>query len=311
MKDLSGFPRGWFVVGWSSDLGPSDAVPLHYFGQHMVMFRDEEGQPRVLDAFCPHLGAHLGVGGTVKNGRVVCPFHAWEFDGEGRCAHIPYTRNRMPKVPPQRTWPCVERNGILFVWHDPDGAAPDWEVPRVDEHGDPGWTDWYPNQISVKTHPREIVENVADSAHFPVVHRTNVEVFENHYDRHMATQRTVGTATPPQGGVDHFDITATYFGPAFQISDMKGYLHTRLFLSHTPISESQLDLRFAVMLKQSGPRTDEFAKFYVENLRLGFHEDIDIWENKCFRERPRLCDGDGPIGKLRLWYAQFYKRTHA
>ena len=306
MKDLTGFPRGWFAACWSSDL-PDDAPrALNYFGKHMALWRDAQGAPVCIDAYCPHLGAHLAIGGTVVEGRIQCPFHAWEFSGDGRCQHIPYVRNKMPKVPPNRSWPVVERNGVIFIWHDRDGGSPDWEIPLMDNHGSSDWTPWYENQITVKTHPREIVENVADSAHFPVVHRTNVDVFENHYEAHMATQHTVGTATPPQGGVDNFDIRATYYGPAFQYSDMQGYLHSRLFLAHTPVSENELHLRFAVSLKRSGPKTEEFAKFYVENLRLGFHEDIEIWENKVFRERPRLCDGDGPIGKLRLWYSQFY-----
>lgn len=127
----------------------------------------------------------------------------------------------------------------------------------------------------------------------------------------MATQHTVGTAEPPQGGVDHFDITATYHGPAFQISDMKGYLHSKLLLAHTPIDEQHLDLRFAVMLEKKGPKTESFAKFYVDNLRLGFHEDIAIWEHKVYRDVPRLVDGDGPIGKLRRWYSQFYRSVEA
>jgi 3-ketosteroid 9alpha-monooxygenase subunit A len=163
----------------------------------------------------------------------------------------------------------------------------------------------------LKTRPAEIVEIVADSAHFPVVHRTEVEKFENIYEGHKATQHTVGSAEPPQGGRDDFDIWATYHGPAFQISDMRGVLHSRLFLAHTPIDENSLDLRFAVMLKKSGPRTDEFAQFYVENLRLGFHEDIAIWENKVYRQTPRLVDGDGPIGKLRTWYKQFFRSRPA
>ncbi len=134
-----------------------------------------------------------------------------------------------------------------------------------------------------------------------------VESFENIYDGHKATQHTIGTATPPQGGVDHFDITATYHGPAFQISDMKGVLHSKLLLAHTPIDEEHLDLRFAVMLEKSGPRTAEFAQFYVDNLRMGFHEDISIWEHKVFREKPFIVAGDGPIGRLRTWYRQFFK----
>ncbi len=301
-----GFATGWFVVAWSSDLAPGAVLPIRYFGRDLVLFRTESGEAKVLDAFCPHLGAHLGHGGRVDGEHVVCPFHAWAFDGTGRCVQIPYAE----KIPPRArvgSWPVVERNEVVFVWHDPSGGAPAWEVPEIPEVGDAGWTPWYTNLLpGVKTRPAEIVENVADSAHFPVVHRTEVERFENHYDRHMATQRTIGTATPPQGGRDHFDITATYHGPAFQISDMKGVLHSRLFLAHTPIDDHSLDLRFAVMLERAGPRTEQFAQFYVDNLTLGFHEDIGIWENKIFREVPALVAEDGPIGRLRAWYAGFF-----
>ena len=106
--------------------------------------------------------------------------------------------------------------------------------------------------------------------------------------------------------MDHFQIEATYYGPAFQISHMDGVLKSVLLMAHTPIDEERLDLRFAVSLERSGPRTEQFAEFYAENLRLGFHEDIDIWEHKVYRDRPRLCEGDGPIGRLRTWYRQFY-----
>ena len=45
----------------------------------------------------------------------------------------------------------------------------------------------------------------------------------------------------------------------------------------------------------------------MANLKAGFEDDIQIWENKLFREQPVLCDGDGPINQLRRWYRQFYK----
>ena len=311
MTSPTGFPRGWFVVAWSDDLTAAEVKPMRYFGQDLVLFRDALGEPAILDAYCPHLGAHLGHGGEVVDGTVKCPFHAWRFDGTGRCVDIPYKKSKIPKQAKVRAWTTIEKNGAIFVWHGADGGAPDWQVPPIECVGDSGWTPWSKNQVQIATHPREIVENVADKAHFPTVHRTHVSVFENFYDDHRATQHTVGVATPPKGGEDRFDITATYHGPAFQISDMKGYLHATLFLAHTPIEENLLDLRFAVALERSGPKTDDFSKLYVENLTLGFHEDIAIWEHKVFRDKPRLCDGDGPLGRLRLWYKQFYRPVSA
>ena len=44
----------------------------------------------MLDAYCPHLGAHLAEGGRVQGESVRCPFHAWEFDG---ASGEPYTED--------------------------------------------------------------------------------------------------------------------------------------------------------------------------------------------------------------------------
>ena len=60
-----GYPRGWFVIGVSTELAPGDVRPIRYFGREMVLYRSESGAAIVHDAFCPHLGAHLGHGGKV------------------------------------------------------------------------------------------------------------------------------------------------------------------------------------------------------------------------------------------------------
>jgi len=67
------------------------------------------------------------------------------------------------------------------------------------------------------------------------------------------------------------------------------------------------------MLKKVGDdaKMARYADAYVKNLQVGFAEDIQIWENKRWRDRPMLCDGDGPIGALRRWYRQFYPDVEA
>src|SRR5262245_45607791 len=92
---------------------------------------------------------------------------------------------------------------------------------------------------------------------------------------------------------------------------MDGYLANKLVNCHTPIGPNLLHLWFGVMLQvQPGgdkKQTEEFQKGYANNLLVGFREDVQIWENKVFRERPMLCDGDGDVGGLRRWYQQFYQ----
>ena len=74
------------------------------------------------DAFCPHLGAHLGHGGTVDDCQIVCPFHGWKFDADGTNTEIPYSE-RTNKKGTLRTFPVVERNGLCFAWYHPDAEV--------------------------------------------------------------------------------------------------------------------------------------------------------------------------------------------
>ena len=60
-------PNGWFVVAEASEIGPGEVRALHAFDRDLVLYRAADGTPRVLDAHCPHLGAHLAVGGRVED----------------------------------------------------------------------------------------------------------------------------------------------------------------------------------------------------------------------------------------------------
>lgn len=310
-KDLgpyAGYPRGWFVIQFSEELAAGDVKPMRYFGRDLVLFRTQSGAPKILEAHCPHLGAHLAYGGKVKGEEIECPFHAWRFDGTGACTAVPYA-SKIPNKARVDAFPVVEKNGMIYVWNDNDGQGPDWEVPDLPEYGGDKYLPWRHAMIEIKTHPRDIVENLVDTGHFMPVHGTDAKSFRNEWKGHIGVQHNEGIAYPLGGGKDPYKLTATYFGPAYMVTHMQGVLESILINAHTPIDNNRLHLRFAVALKHNGKidQMNDFAEKYLENLRLGYFQDVAIWENKVFRERPILCDGDGDIGTLRRWYLQFYK----
>ena len=308
---FDGFPRGWFMVAFSDELPVGGVLKMNYFGQAQVAYRGEDSLVRIKDGYCPHMGAHLGAGGKVEGNSIRCPFHAWVFDGEsGACTEIPYCDREPPKKAVLGTWTSVERNGMVFVWYDPEGGEPEFDVPVIPPgNGGDEWSPWFHSVMRIKTHSREIVENVVDIGHFQPVHGTHVEKFDNEFIGERAVQRSSGTAYPRGGGKDRFEVDATYYGPGFQLSDFQGYLNAYLVNAHTMIDANTLDLRFGVSLRKRDDIEDleAFGKAYVDNLTTGFLEDVEIWENKVFREVPVLCAGDGPIMKLRKWYHQFYQ----
>jgi 3-ketosteroid 9alpha-monooxygenase subunit A len=304
---LQNYPRGWFVVAFSDDIAVGQSRSMQYFGEKLVAFRGEDGQVHVLDAYCAHMGADLGSGGRVIGNDIECPFHAWRYCGTGECVAIPYAK-KIPEKARQRAWRTREVNGLVLVHHDPAARPPDFEIPIISEYGTPEWLPWATKMYRVKTHPREIVENLADRAHFPRVHATEIEDFAFEVNGHTATQRVKGRAILPGGGVDNFSSTTTYHGPAYLLMRMSGIFDNYMLVAHTPISHGELDLRLGVSLKLAGDRkkTEALVELYMNNLKSGFEDDLRIWENKLYRETPVLCDGDGPITQLRRWYRQFY-----
>jgi 3-ketosteroid 9alpha-monooxygenase subunit A len=305
VTQLTTYPRGWFVVAFSSEIPPLGVKSMRFFGEQLVAFRGEDGAVHVLDAFCAHMGADLG-GGVVVGDSIRCPFHAWRYCGTGECVEIPYAKKIPPKAR-QRAWTVREVNGVVLVWNDERGGSPDFDIPLIPDFGSPDWTAWNTFYYAIKTHPREIVENIADRAHFPSVHLTEIDEFEFSVEGHTATQQVKGRARV-SGGVDRFASSTTYHGPGYLVMRMIGKMQNYMIVAHTPVDTMNLELRMGVMLKNVAKPVEmaDLVALYMANLKSGFEDDIKIWERKLYREVPVLCDGDGPITQLRRWYRQFY-----
>jgi 3-ketosteroid 9alpha-monooxygenase subunit A len=307
---MSDFARGWYLVAWSADLARGRVLPLRCFSRDFVLYRGDDGAPVLLDAHCPHLGAHLGHGGKVRGCEIECPFHAWRFGADGRCRAIPYA-SQIPSRATVRAHLIREHSGMILAWHAEDGSAPDYDVPELVELSDPAWTPLERSQLAIATQPREIIENIGDRAHFYPVHKTKMDGFEVTIDGPRATQRTVGVGRNLKGEKIGVESVATYHGPAVQFTRLSWAFPMVLINAHLPIDEEHLMVRFGVSLRAGEGVTLPRAVLdaHVASARDGYFQDVAIWENKRWRDRPLLVDGDGPIAKVRRWYEAFFSST--
>ncbi len=303
-------PYGWFQVAWPSELEPGHAIPKYYFGEHLVLWREHSGAFHLQDAFCPHLGAHLGHGGFVVEDQLECPFHGWRFNDEGANTCIPYSE-RINKKAKLRTYPTIERNGLVMSWYHPDPEVePMWEIPIVPEYNaESGFSPVQTRQYTVQAAWQELAENGADPAHFRYVHQTEVvpEVEEYIVDGPRTTMLSSQKFPTPRGVVEG-RIDVQNFGPGFALTKFSGIVDTFLLGCNTPIDADTCELHFTFTVAQIGDdnTTSTVGDAFVAEVDKQVLEDGPIWEHKAHLVRPALADTDGPIMKFRKWASQFY-----
>ena len=302
------YTNGWFQVAWSRELAPGAVRTLRYFGVELVLFRGKSGKAHVVDAHCPHLGAHLGVGGRVAGDCLECPFHGWQFDGDGRCAHIPYA----PKIPPKATlgsWPVVERDGMIFVWRHHARRPPDRELPSVSGYVAGDWSGWSTYALTLRARSLDILENSVDSPHFAHVHKngpTRPEIVRSGAVLELKQHTSAKLLGVSVGATLHYQLLE----PGFH------YLHVELPIgpvlvvsSLIPVDEHNVVNRLSIALRRRGGGL--VGRALVRGLSMAvarqmiatYEQDRPIWENKIFLSQPALCAGDGPLPLLRKWYA--------
>ena len=303
-------PNGWFMVAYSDEVTAGRVLPMRYFGEDLIAFRGESGEARVLEAYCPHLGANIARGGTVEGDTVRCPFHGWRFAGDGSCVEIPYAQ-RIPPRARLRHWQSVERNGALWVWNHAEGKPPEWDVPVIPEMNDPGWSQPERYRWKIRSRNQEMAENAVDRAHFRYVHGT-MAVPESEVTVDGIRRRSVQRSKlqTPRGPVDGC-IDANTYGFGCGYTRFTGIAETLLMASTTAIDEEHCDVRFDFVqpLVNGEKPKGGVAAALIRDIVKQMNEDIPIWESKKYLPRPILCDGDGPIAEFRRWATQFYSQV--
>jgi len=316
-------PFGWYAVAYSDDLSPGDVQPIYYFDEHMVLFRTDSGKATVMQAHCPHLGAHLGHGGKVTGDRIACPFHAWEFNTQGECVNVPYATS-IPKQAQGKqclySYPVQERNRMIWAWYHPRQLPPLFDLDDIAELQNPGWSDYDLYEWEINSCIQETGENGVDIAHFVYVHsarempKAKISLDKHRRETDMITR---GPAIDELGNLD-FDkledshLTSKNCGPGMTTQVFSRAFKTIMLGTVIPITSSRLKLRFAFskptdISDMFNILTDGMIAEIVRQVQY----DIPIWENKVYRESPLLCNGDGPIAKYRKWFSQFYDEPDA
>ncbi len=285
----------WYVAEWSDKVG-TEPVRVKMLGQQLVLFRDGAGKVHCLADTCLHRGGSLSKG-WITNGNVTCPYHGWQYNGEGRCVLIPSEMEEDSKIPDKArvdSYPTEERYGMVWVFMGDLPEAERFPIPPFPEFGDPNWRDVRSEWIWEADAAR-VLENGIDIAHASFVHPMFGYNHTARRNKIIKLERHDGWATstnemyPPalKGGLRRFirkDQAKTHVHPTFYMAgntirmhiEANPKMHIIMFDANTPVDEHTTKT-FAIQVRNFF-RSRLFDRGSLKRLEKVLREDTAIVE---------------------------------
>ncbi len=235
--DTFQWTKQWYPIAVVDFLDSSRPHAMQLLGKDIVLWQDGENKWRCFEDFCPHRLAPLSEGRVESDGTLLCAYHAWRFDGEGKCVRIPQSKDKETeakhcsnKKSCAIAYPTQEIQGLLWVWPESgDQAQIESQlrkpriIPEIEENSD--------RVVKLFWNIRDLpygwdffMENVVDPAHVPVSHHGivgNRYQDAKYYDmlrlREMSTQEGFS-----------FEITPTAPHIAQAVNDFQPPCHMRI-----------------------------------------------------------------------------------
>ena len=158
-------PNFWYAAAISSHLKRGKVIEVQFWGKSIALFRNETGDVHALANRCIHRQLKLS-GGVVDGCTLVCPYHGWAYDGEGRVASVPH--DLFGRSLPQsraRAYPVKERYGLIWIFPGRPELADNHNPPDIPElEGQDRWA-CVPIAMTWQAHHSMVIDNVSDFTH--------------------------------------------------------------------------------------------------------------------------------------------------
>jgi phenylpropionate dioxygenase-like ring-hydroxylating dioxygenase large terminal subunit len=155
----------WHVVAFSKDVADGQLLATRLLGEELVIWR-HAGKVQVWKDLCIHRGSQLSKGWVV-DGTVVCPYHGWRYDCDGKCVLIPAHPNTAPPLKARAFAHRVEER-YGFIWGSL--GDPRHDIPPFPEWDSKEFRIFHAGPYPFGANAFRSVENFLDATHFPFVH---------------------------------------------------------------------------------------------------------------------------------------------
>jgi 3-ketosteroid 9alpha-monooxygenase subunit A len=283
----------------------------------MVLWKTQSGVISLQDAYCPHMGAHLGYG-NVRGELLECIFHKRTFDVDGNCRGTGKNNSG---------YPIFIQHNMVFAWFG--YAEPVWEMPDfmtgfIGEQTSK-WKIFKLKKLNYNFHPKDLLDNTVDAIHFKTFHNKcishkPIEILESSPYHFISKIIFLGY---PKLKDKHFELelVTECYGPSTLVvnSIVKSYdirYYFKFIFLCTPISNENTNYTIALAVNTLPKRKLSLGKRIMEYIfnHYAFHMQIkefkveskQVWENKTYLTDPDLSQHENALQQYSTWYKQFY-----
>ncbi len=277
----------WHVVAYSQDIEEGKPVGVRLLDEELVLWRAGETLHAWRD-LCLHRGTRLSLG-RVENSSLICPYHGWTYNQEGRCIRFPAHPNQKPPATAcVKVYQVQEKYGWVWV----SLGNPSHDIAPF-----PQWEDQAFHKVNCGPYsfhasgPRAI-ENFLDVTHFPFVHQgllgdpahPEVNDYEVETTAQGVTARDISVWQPdPDGTGRGARVTYTYkvLRPltAYFVKSSTGPRFA-MYFTITPVAERS-SIAWMYVAMDYGNLTDDQVRQFQDDI---IKQDIPIVES----QRPEL-----------------------
>jgi Rieske 2Fe-2S family protein len=278
--------RHWICAGRVEEIAAArEFLAVRIADRSVLLLRDEQGGLRGYLDSCRHRGASLCTGerGRFARAAIVCPYHAWTYDLQGRLLRTgarPAPAGFDRDAHGLRPLPVREWNGFLFVSLDPDpppfAAGFDQPVERLDAWRLADCVSAHRTVLTIACNWKVFWENYNECLHCPGVHpalsrlvpvygRALLEARDDPDSRRHAADGEPGAGDGLRDGARSWTTTGEAVGPEFPGLSAADRRAGHVYVTALPslFVVGHVDYARAVRVRPLGPEATELRVDYL------------------------------------------------